>query len=435
MSPHLKNALGTKLLKTGRFNKKQTEVIAFDLKYKPRYNIQHGAIRTGKTVVNNWLSLFHLSDFIGQNIKFIFGSTTLGTLKNNVLDELEEMFGIDCTLNKNNEFKLFGATIKCFGLQKKDAYKRIKGFTAHGALINEATEMHKNSWDQIKKRCSGKGARIFLDTNPDQPNHYIKTDIIDKSGTYFSDGSLSINAVQWVLDDNAKENGGFLDYKYIEDIKTNTPKGHFYDRDILGLWVSADGMVYKEFSEDLIISLDDLPDISRMDLFASLDYGWEHPQVYALYGYLKSGQEDEDATYYRILEIVASRKYNDWWLDAIKEIEKKYNSGNQIQIFYDYEDKRTSSEYKKENLWMTKAKKDVLPGIRYVSTIMNQKKLKIVRENNSNYLKEIYCYIWDTNSEGLIMKQQPVKINDDSMDTERYALFTYSKKMGYDPFN
>lgn len=46
----------------------------------------------------------------------------------------------------------------------------------------------------------------------------------------------------------------FLDEEYIESIIASTPTGMFTDRDIYGKWVSAEGVVYKDFKEKFITS-------------------------------------------------------------------------------------------------------------------------------------------------------------------------------------
>ena len=42
----------------------------------------------------------------------------------------------------------------------------------------------------------------------------------------------------------------FLSTRYVENIINATPSGVFHDRDILGLCVSAEGLVYKDFRLD-----------------------------------------------------------------------------------------------------------------------------------------------------------------------------------------
>ena len=45
--------------------------------------------------------------------------------------------------------------------------------TAFGAYINEATVANQEVFNEIKSRCSGEGARILIDTNPDNPMHWL----------------------------------------------------------------------------------------------------------------------------------------------------------------------------------------------------------------------------------------------------------------------
>jgi hypothetical protein len=158
------------------FNRKQLQVIKYDNIYKPYIHIQEGAVRSGKSRVNHWLWLNHINKFRNQNKKFLMTSTTLGTLKKNVLDDLEEIFGIDTKLNIYNEFKIFGNTMICAGTDKADSYKAIKGFEAFGWYGNEVTEHHKNSIDQAFKRCS-KCKTIWYCSKEcqvsDWPNHKV----------------------------------------------------------------------------------------------------------------------------------------------------------------------------------------------------------------------------------------------------------------------
>lgn len=212
---------------------KQIEILEFDIKYKPRLTILEGAIRSAKTTTNIFMFLNHIANF--KKKKFIITGSSIASIKRNVLDDITRLFGIDTGLSLKNEFSILDNTIICFGADKSDSYKAMKGFTAYGWLGNEVTEHHLKSIDQAFKRCSGKGARIFWDTNPDDPDHPIKTDYIDKEPYYLSDGRLDIKTYHFVLDDNTK-----LNPEYIESIKRNTTPGMLYDRDILGLWVGQD---------------------------------------------------------------------------------------------------------------------------------------------------------------------------------------------------
>lgn len=93
---------------------------------------------------------------------------------------------------------------------------RIRGMTSFGAYINEGTVANEEVFNEIKSRCSGEGARILVDTNPDQPEHWLKTNFVDKT-----DGKV-IQSFHYKLDDNI-----FLSERYRANIKKSTPSGVF----------------------------------------------------------------------------------------------------------------------------------------------------------------------------------------------------------------
>ncbi|MDS2739056.1 PBSX family phage terminase large subunit, partial [Streptococcus pneumoniae] len=108
---------------------------------------------------------------------------------------------------------------------------------------------------------SGEGARIVWDSNPDIPTHWLRRD-------YINSGDDMIIDFHFKLDDNT-----FMSDRYRENIKNATPAGVFYDRDILGLWVTGEGVVYRDFSENMVV--DNVPeDITKV--YAGVDWGYEH---------------------------------------------------------------------------------------------------------------------------------------------------------------
>ena len=73
-----------------------------------------------------------------------------------------------------------------------------------------------------------------------------------------------------------------LSNEYIESIKMSTPSGMFYDRDIDGLWVSAEGVIYRDFNiKKHIKELPVRESIKRY--FVGVDWGYEHHGVINLF--------------------------------------------------------------------------------------------------------------------------------------------------------
>ena len=229
-----------------QFHKLQKEVIA-SMKYdNPKIMICSGAKRSGKTYVLTFVFLMHISKFKGKGYSFILGGTTQSSIRRNILNDLETILGKQITLSKDNHFKLFGNKIYCFDGANSDSYKKARGFTAYGAFLNEATTLHDTFVKEVISRCSGEGARIYMDTNPENPTHTVKVDYVDKDGQRLSNGQLNIKAFNFTLYDNT-----FLNKEYVESIEASTPSGMFFDRDILGIWVASEGVVYKDFNKDI----------------------------------------------------------------------------------------------------------------------------------------------------------------------------------------
>lgn len=138
--------------------------------------ILHGAKRAGKTIADNDIFIQELvrvretADRLGiPEPQYILAGNSLGTLERNVLTELRNKYGLEFHFDKFNRFKLFGVLVCCFGHGTIKDMSRIRGMTAFGAYINEATTGVEEVIREILNRCSGEGARVLMDTNPDNP--------------------------------------------------------------------------------------------------------------------------------------------------------------------------------------------------------------------------------------------------------------------------
>lgn len=364
---------------------------------------QHGAKRTGKTVSNNDLFLLELKRVkkIANKLKvdkpqYILAGNSLGSLSRNVLVELTNKYGLQFHFNKFNEFELFGVKVCCFGHGTVRDMARIRGMTAFGAYINEGTTGVEDVIREILNRCSGEGARILMDTNPDNPEHYIKKDYIDKA-----DGEKFIE-IHYELDDNT-----FLSERYKENIKSSTPSGQFYDRDIKGLWVNSEGTVYKDFDKNTMV-VSDYPKNQIVRYIAGVDWGYEH------LGSVADIAIDVKGNYYLIGEHVEQYQEIDYWVKVAKEVKSKY--GN-IPFYCDTARPEHIARFLRESILARNANKEILSGIEVVASLMKQGKF-FVLNTCKHFMKEVYNYVWDSK------KGLPMKTNDDLLDAIRYAIYT-----------
>lgn len=143
--------------------------------------VNHGAKRSGKTQLDNDLFLQELikvrktADSLGIDTpQYILAGYSMGNIQDNILTELSNKYGLEFKFDKFNNFNLFGVKVVQTSHGSIGGLGRIRGMTAFGAYINEASLANQEVFDEIKARCSGKDARIIADTNPDHPEHWLK---------------------------------------------------------------------------------------------------------------------------------------------------------------------------------------------------------------------------------------------------------------------
>lgn len=369
--------------------------------------INHGAIRAGKTILDNDLFLRELKRV--RNISkaegiakpmYILGGTSAGTVHTNVIKEIEDKYSIDIKFDRFGNFTLFGVYVVTTSTGTVAGLRAIRGMTSFGAYINEASLANKEVFDEIIKRCSGLGARIILDTNPDHPKHWLKVDYIDNA-----DGERII-ANHFTIFDNK-----FLNQRFIDNIIATTPSGVFTERGIYGRWTIGEGAIYSDFDENKhYIELEELPPMQRY--IAGVDWGYEHFGCAVVIGI------DFDDNYYLIEENAYQHLHIDDWIEIGQRIAEQY--GSRIPFYCDSARPEYVDAFYFAGLNAMNANKSVLPGITEVAKLYKENKLYVVK-GNKRFDDEINQYSWSPTGEA------PRKEFDDVQDGKRYAI--YSDKM------
>ncbi|EHD0796285.1 PBSX family phage terminase large subunit [Staphylococcus pseudintermedius] len=389
-----------------QFTDKQFQIYQEIMKKDWFLCILYGAKRTGKTIFNNYMFLEEVLNVreratkLGiRNPQYILAGYTLGTIQKNVLEELTNMYGLEFTFDKYNRFKLFGVTIVQTPHGNVKGLAAIRGMTAFGAYINEASLAHPSVFDEIKSRCSGEGARILSDTNPDNPEHWLLKD-------YIQNEDESIISYHFELDDNT-----FLSERYRKNIKATTPSGMMYDRNILGLWVSGDGLVYQDFDKKIhTMTQHELKQIPMKQYFAGVDWGYEHHGVIVVFG---MGYDDR---FYLIEEHAKQHVFIEDWVRIAHDIKARYGD---IPFYCDSARSEHVAKFDEEGINAIFADKRIMRGVELVAHYFKNDKLRILYDACPRFASEIYNYAWDTK------KDLPIKEYDDVMDAMRYALLTF----------
>ncbi|MDK8391376.1 PBSX family phage terminase large subunit [Lactobacillus gasseri] len=400
---------------------KQQQVLNSYLHDDWKFLILTGAFRAGKTIMNNYLFIMELKRIARLSIQrkdphpqYILAGYSSNSIYTNVISEIESYFGITMKTDRHGHYHLFGIDIVPSYTGSIRGVGFIRGMTSYGAYVNEASLATQDVFQEILQRCSIEGARIICDTNPDIPTHWLKTDYIDNH-----DPKARIKSFTFTIDDNT-----FLSKDYVESIKAATPRGMFYDRGILGQWVTGDGIVYQDFNKDtMVIPKNRVPD--GLDYYVGVDWGYEHPNPIILLG------DDKDGNTYVLEDYTQKHKFINYWVKVAQNLQTRF--GRNLIFYADSARPDNVNEFQSNGLNCINANKNVLPGIECVARKMREGKFYVVDTASSGLLDEIYQYAWDE-STGLPLKENDVRHND-RLDAIRYAIYSRNKKGGFIPWN
>jgi PBSX family phage terminase large subunit len=175
----------------------------------------------------------------------------------NMRDEKDDYLVIE-----NPEFPgFYGKKFYIRGAGKEHDFKQIQGSTLGYWLADELTRHTKSFVDMAITRLSPAFAKAIWTTNPDSPHHFVKKDILDKKELFKvgEDGTALFKRWTFFLDDNPSLTD---DYK---DSLRRVHTGVFYKRNVLSMWVMAEGAIYDGFDETIHTKQpDDLPKVPGM---------------------------------------------------------------------------------------------------------------------------------------------------------------------------
>lgn len=419
-------------IKFKTFSKKQMQILTWWCENSPYKNhsgiICDGSIRAGKTVpMAISFIIWAMQKFDGQN--FAMCGKTVGSFKRNVWKWLKPVlilrgFAIEEDRTTNiiyiqkkdviNYFYIFGG-------RDESSQDLIQGITLAGVLFDEVALMPESFVNQATGRCSVFGAKLWFNCNPESPVHYFYTEWLQKSE------EKKFLHIHFRMEDNPS-----LMPEVIESYKSRYA-GVFFQRFILGLWVMAQGAIYKDsFDDDNLFGDEKIEYINKnmykMRRYIWIDYGTINPMVYLdvyddgrilyvvneyYYDSKKTGREKTDTEYGE---------------DLIKFIGTK--SIKPMYIVIDPSAASFKAQLRSKG-FRGKAAEDtinadnkVLDGIRHVSVLLKKKMLLFHKENCTHTINELKSYVWDDKALQNQAKEKPLKIADHGPDAVRYGCYT-----------
>ena len=407
-------------------SKKQIEVLRFP--YMDGYEalICDGAIRSGKTIFCGLsFVLWAMSNF--NECNFGIAGKTIASTERNILKPimaikyLKLRFGMSYNRkenlltivrgNKRNYFYIFGG-------KDESSYQFVQGITLAGALLDEVALMPKSFVDQLTARCSVEGSKYFFNCNPSDPNHFFKKEWIDDLE------NKNAHYLHFTMDDNPSLS---------EKIKARYKSlysGVFYQRYIEGKWVSAEGSIYREFTEKQDEYLvDEYPD-NFMMIINGIDFGGtKSSDDFVTIGITKGFKQVYILESKQIVldgNPITSDELNKQFIEYSKMIENKYKMTT-ITYCDSAEPKLIESlrvaciKANAKTLIKNAKKSEIIERIKCTLTLIKQHRLKILRHNKA-MIKALNDAKWDDKKS---TPEKDVRLDDFSYCVDLLDAFEY----------
>lgn len=226
------------------FSPKQLQVLAFG---NTNYDaiICDGSIRSGKSSAESIAFVLDgMSRYNNQN--FIIASQSVSSAERNIIKPLlaikymRQNFDINYVISNRCLTVKRGRKVNyfyVFGGKDESSYATVQGITAAGAFLDEVVLMPESFVNQVLARCSVDGAKFWFSCNPSSPSHWFKRDWIDR---YKDKNALYLH---FTMEDNPSLS------EAVKERYRSMYSGVFHDRYILGKWVKAEGIIYRNFIE------------------------------------------------------------------------------------------------------------------------------------------------------------------------------------------
>lgn len=374
-----------------------------------RINIWQGSVSSGKTIA----SLIRWIEFVSTAPKgnLLMVGKTERTLKRNVIDVLSDLLdgtGSFITRTGSGEIQIGSRNIYIVGANDERAEAKIRGLTLAGAYGDEVTLWGESFFSMLLSRLRVKDAKLFLTTNPDSPNHWLKKQFLDR------EHALDIKNFAFEIDDNHT-----LDPKYVQALKAeySPPSSLWYRRFINGEWVMAEGAVYDTFDRKINV-VSELPEM--VDYYVGIDYGTTATFVALLIG------EGKDNKLYVCKEYVWDSKTKMRQLtdaEYSKEVRQFIQGYDVRRIYVDPSATSFMTQlWRDDVLGVTPANNAVEDGIRTVHNLISSGKL-LIHQSCGYTVEEIESYVWDSKQQDKGI-DKPLKRNDHAVDALRYGVIS-----------
>jgi PBSX family phage terminase large subunit len=382
------------------------------------FTLLEGSIRSSKT----WammMKLFLLCEYDVEGHRVITGKSK-NSVHKNVLKDLFDLIGSENYRysRTTGELWLFGVEWVVIGAKDEGSEALIRGMTIGICYSDETALMPKSFFDQLMGRMSPKGARFYGTTNPDTPFHYLMEEVINGEGY-----KGRINVIHFTLDDNPN-----LSPRTRRRYEAQFT-GVFYQRFILGLWVVAEGAIYRDaLGTQCEVTEDQWPiglytSYARRLIF--VDYGTVNPCVF-LDVYDDGRTMWQDQEYYWDSRKEMKQKTDSELADDLDALVGANKRG--VIVVCDPSAASFKLALNKRGYLVKDADNDVEAGLRRTASALHKGIYRIRKggagpKANTKTWLELSTYAWDPKA-AKRGEEAVIKANDHCPDAVRYGIHT-----------
>lgn len=400
------------------FTTKQKQVWRESVEKHHRWNISYGATRSGKTYLDYYKIPYRIRNAADEGLIILLGNTK-GTLERNILDPLRQIWSDKLVgyIGSNNKVNLFGRECYGLGADKITQVKRLQGSGIEYAYGDEVATWHPDVFTMLKSRLDKPGSCFDGTCNPEHPGHWFKK---------FLESDADIYQMLFTIDDNT-----FLDPNFIAQLKKEYSGTVFYERFIKGLWVAAEGIIYRRFAdrpEDFII--DKAPEI----VFANIgvDFGGSgSAHTFTCTGFTRNMEQVVTLDEYYSKKEMDPTQLSQEFVDFIKVQIANYNV---VEVFADSAEqvliRGLRNALAKEGIRLPVKdayKGRIIDRIRFYTLLHGAGKYKVMR-HCKHIIDAFSTALWNSkklNDERL----DDGTTNIDSLDAQEYSTEKYQKQI------
>lgn len=379
-----------------------------------RWNFKTGATGSGKSYLDIAVTIpKRILASKGEGLLVLFGNTR-GTLERNIIEPMRDLWPeLIGQIRSDNTIHMFGKKVYVLGADNKKHVARIQGTSIEYAYGDEVTTWSEDVFSMLKSRLRCRHSHFDGTCNPDNPNHWVKK---------FLDSDADIYHQDYVIEDGA------LPLHVIEELKKEYAGTVFYDRFILGRWVAAEGVIYRNFADNPErYIIDNPPEIKFATI--GVDFGGnESATAFSCTGYTNGFREVVTLEEYYQKGITSPSALEAAFLDFVRICKSKYrvttaycDSAEQTLI----QGLKTAALREGVGIIVKNAQKGPInERIRAYCVLMGADRYKILRRCKHT-IEALQTAVWDGRNMTKDIRLDDGTYNIDSLDALEYSTERY----------